>query len=291
MAIDKRDITTSPRILQIQRKKKRRNRILFIVILILLIILIIGLSYLSNHRKLIISNITVEGTHIIDSNDIKNKVQESLNGKYVYLFAKRNVFIYPKFKIEKDLKINFPRIENLSVKLDGLNNLKVVISERTGSYIYCGASVPTEYTNIGDNCFFINSDGYIFDRAPYFSGNVYFKFYVPIKDQENPLGQYVLDTENFRDMINFIDGLFELGFTPVSVVLNDENNFFINLESRSDGGEPQILFKKENDINTIFSNLSAAISNTEFRNQIFTKYSMLLYIDLRFNNKVLYKFK
>jgi cell division septal protein FtsQ len=291
MATDKRDITTSPRILQIQRKRKKRNRILFMVIFILLIVFIIGLSYLSNYHKVIISNITVEGTHIIDSNDVKNKVQENLNGKYIYLFAKRNVFIYPKFKIEKDLKKNFPRIENLSVKLDGLNNLKVVIDERTGSYIYCGASVPAEYTNIGDNCFFINSDGYIFDVAPYFSGNIYFKFYVPIKDQENPLGQFVLDTENFRDIINFIDGLADLGFVPISVVLNDENNFSINLESRPDGGEPQILFKKDNDINTIFSNLSAAMNNIEFKNQIFTKYSSLLYIDLRFNNKVLYKFK
>lgn len=291
MAKDKRDIITSPRIVELQRARKKRNRIFFLVFFILFVGLIVGLSYLSSYHRVVISDIVVEGTHIIDSNDVKNKIKDDISGKYLYLFAKSNVFIYPKSYLEKDLKKTFPRIEKLSIKIEGLNNLKVVIGERTGSYMYCGANVPTEATNIGDNCYFINSDGYIFDKSPYFSGNIYFKFYIPIENQDDPLGQHVLDPANFRSMINFIDGLVDLGLDPVSVVMNDENNYFFNLRSRPDGGEPQILFKKENEINTIFGNLSVAMKNKDFKNQIFSKYSTLLYIDLRFNNKVLYKFQ
>ena len=291
MAKDKRDITTSPRIVELKRMRKKRNRFFFIIFFVLFIGLVIGLSYLSNYKKVVISNIVVEGTHIIDSNEVRNQIQKDLSGKYLYLFSKNNVFIYPKFFIEKNLKSTFPRIDDLSIRLDGLNTLKVNIGERTGSYMYCGGSMPTDSILKGDNCYFINNDGYIFDVAPYFSGNIYFKFYAPLTNSENPLGQSVLEKENFRQIIAFYDGLLEMGLHPVSVSFEDEERYTFHLLQRPDGVEPEVLFKKENDTKTIFDNLALAMKKEEFRNQIISKYSTLSYIDLRFDNKVLYKFQ
>lgn len=291
MAKGKRDITTSPRIVELKRMRKKRNRIFFFVFFILFIGLVLSLSYLSSYKKVVIADIVVEGTHIIDSNEVKYQIQKDLSGKYLYLFAKNNVFIYPKFFIEKNLKSTFPRIQDLSIRLDGLNTLKVSINERTGSYMYCGSSMPEDNILKGDNCYFINTDGYIFDVAPYFSGNIYFKFYVPLTESDNPLGQSVLEKENFRQIISFYDGLQEMGLNPVSVTLDDEERYSFHLLQRPDGGEPEILFKKENDIKTIFDNLALAMKKEEFRNQIISKYSTLSYIDLRFDNKVLYKFQ
>ena len=74
MAKDKRDIITSPRIVELQRARRKRNRILYSIIFILFIGLVVGLSYLSGYKKVVISNIVIEGTHIIDSNEVKNKI-------------------------------------------------------------------------------------------------------------------------------------------------------------------------------------------------------------------------
>ena len=288
---DKRGITTSPKIVEMAHKRKKRNIRLSILFFILFISIIAGLSYLSNYNKIVIKNIVVNGTHIIDNNEVDRRIKEDLAGKYIYLFAKNNSFIYPKTFLEKDLKITFPRIETLEIKLDGLNTLIVNIGERTGSYMYCGADLPEKNEDIGENCYFINSDGYIFDIAPYFSGNIYFKFYIPLDATAEILGQNVMDKENFHQIISFMDGLIELGLDPVSVTMVNEESYAFHLKARSDGTEPKILFKKENELSTIFNNLASAMKKQEFKDEIMTKLDKLLYIDLRFSNKVLYKFQ
>jgi hypothetical protein len=43
-------------------------------------------------------------------------------------------------------------------------------------------------------------------------------------------------------------------------------------------------------LDIILDNLSVSMGKPEFANDIHSKYDTLLYIDLRFDNKVLYKF-
>ncbi len=291
MANDKRNITTSPRILELKRKQHLRTRRMVIIYSLLFLALITGLSFLSSFHRLLITNIVVEGTHIIDGGEVRDRVFSDMQGKYLYLFTKQNSFIYPKSFIVKDLRATFPRIEDLNIRLEGINTIHVVITERTGSYLWCGASVPVDASDVGDNCYFVNSDGYIFDRAPYFSGNIYFKFYIPLADSSEPLNKNVLEPELFRPIISFVDGLTELGFHPISVVLTDPENYAFHLAPRPSGGEPEVMFKQDNDLTEIFTNLASAMKNPDFKNEMLSKQSTLLYIDLRFKNKVLYKFQ
>ena len=288
---NRRDITTSPRVQELRRARMKRRRVVFLIFIILFIGVVIGLSYLSHQPKLTISNIKVEGTHIIDSMDIEQSVNDHMSGNFIYLFSKKNSFLYPKSKIEKDLQKKFTRIKNLSIKLEGLNTLKIVIDERIGSYMYCGDSIPESASELGENCYFVNSDGYIFDVAPYFSGDIYFKFYIPLTNTQDILSQQILDPKEFREIISFVDGLTELGLDPVSVVMSDKDRYSFHLRQNSNSIYPEILFKEDNDLATIFGNFSAAMQNPDFKNEIFSRYSSLSYIDLRFDNKVLYKFQ
>ena len=54
---------------------------------------------------------------------------------------------------------------------------------------------------------------------------------------------------------------------------------------------PKIIFKNDNDLENILSNLVTAMNKSEFANEVNSKYSILQYIDLRFKSKVLYKFQ
>jgi hypothetical protein len=286
---DKRDIITSPRMIELSRKKRKRRNIILIVIFILFIGLIVGLSYLSSYSKLVISDIKVEGTHIIDQDSVKELVEKDLSGNYLRLFKKANTFIYPSGKIHSDIMKNFPRTDKLEIKRVGFRGLSINITERSGSYLWCGSDIPKETSKIGDDCYFLNTDGYIFDKAPYFSGDVYFKFYVSLGEGVAPLGAKVLPPEIFKPMINFIDNVTSLGLHPVSLVMSDEIQYELYL-AHTTTSNPKILFNKESDLPTIFTNLSAAYSKPEFKKEVIDKYSTLNYIDLRFKNKVLYKF-
>lgn len=285
-----RDIPTSPRILEIKHKR-RIQRIRFSVVFFLFIITVcFACSFYSFNPRININKIKITGTHIVDENEIRESIDNNLHGKYLYIFSKSNSFIYPKGKIYSDLINNFTRIESLSVNLDGLNTLIIDIKERDGSYLYCGVEVPKDKSEIGENCYFINNDGYIFDKAPYFSGNVYFKYYVDIKNN-NPLGKYIMETNHFHNTVRLIDGIRGLGFNVIYLVMREDgvNSLYLNFENGNTS--PVILFKDDMDFDTLLNNLTLSMGKKEFVDEINTKYNKLLYIDLRFKNKVLYKFE
>ncbi|HLP86386.1 MAG TPA: hypothetical protein VK153_00715 [Candidatus Paceibacterota bacterium] len=287
-----RDIPTSPRALEIKRNRRVRKMRWFVVYLLLIGSLIWGLSLLSKDRHIVISNIIVNGTHVINQDDVKNEINKILSGKYVYLFPKANSFIYPHKKIYNNLLLSFPRIESLKVDRGNLQTINVDIKERTGSFLYCGVNIPENKNDIGENCYFVNNDGFIFDKAPYFSGNVYFKYYMALPDGVvNPLGNQMTTEEEFHKIARFVDGVESLGFKPIYLFRDVDKTDYLYLDNGTNSTGPKVMFKNDDDLEEVFDNLSIAMAKKEFADEINSKYNTLLYIDLRFPNKVLYKFQ
>lgn len=287
-----KDIPTSPRIIEIRHNRRVKKIRLIILFFIFFIFLIGALAFFSGDKKVVIDNVVVTGNHIIDKEDIEKEVYKNISGRYIYLFSRNNSFIYPHNRIYNSLLVTFPRIEKLSIYRDNLKTLHVDISERTGSYLYCGANLPEDKDEVGENCYFVNNDGFIFDTAPYFSGNIYFKFYTLFEsDLKNPLGQQMMDIDDFHNLARFIDQIMILGFKPIYIVKDKDGTNYLYLNHQASGTMPKIIFKNEADLNIIYENLSLAMRKKEFALEINSKYNTLLYIDLRFKNKVLYKFQ
>jgi hypothetical protein len=200
-----RDILTSPRVEEIKRTKRKANIRLSVLFFVLGIVCIVGLSFLSNYKKMTINIVVVNGTRIINQSDIQDFVESSMSGKYMYLFNRHNSFIYPHDTIYDGLLKKFTRIEKLSLNVKNVNTLEIYIKERSGSYMWCGEKIPDNEKDLGDNCYFVNDDGYIFDNAPYVSGNLYFKYYLPLVNKNNVLGSQMLSPELFHDIIRLTD--------------------------------------------------------------------------------------
>jgi hypothetical protein len=286
-----RDILTSPRIEDMKRKRRARRMRLSILIFMLLASLVGALAYFSGNFHVTLNKVAVTGTRIINSPDIEATVREEISGKYLRLFSRADTLIYPKKRIYRDLFVKFLRIEKLSIYRDNWNTLHIDIKERAGSFLYCGSALPQSPSDVGENCYFINNDGYIFDKAPYFSGNIYFKYYMPLAvDDGTVLGQQMLAPEAFHKLARFIDGIEALSFKPIYLVVEPDGMNSLYLNHSQSNTSPKIVYKNDNDLNTILDNLSISMKQKEFANEINQKYATLLYIDLRFDNKVLYKF-
>lgn len=287
-----KDIPTSPRVIEIRHNRRVRKIRLFVLISILFFSIIGALAFFSGNKNVDIDKVVVTGNHIIDKEDIEKEIYKNISGKYVYLFSRSNSFIYPHKKIYNSLLVTFPRIEKLSIYRDNLKTLHVDIFERTGSYLYCGATLPENKNEVGENCYFVNNDGLIFDQAPYFSGNVYFKFYLPFESHNGiPLGQQIIDIDDFHHLAGFIDKVTALGFKPIYIIEDKDGTNFLYLNHNQNDTIPKIIFKGDDDLDVIYDNLSLAMKKKEFVSEINSKYNTLLYIDLRFKNKVLYKFQ
>ncbi|MFA6251024.1 MAG: FtsQ-type POTRA domain-containing protein [Candidatus Paceibacterota bacterium] len=287
-----KDIPTSPRIKEIRHKRRVRRIRRCVFFFVLFIGIVIGLSYLSGERHTTIDKIVVTGTHIIYQDDIEKEARIHISGKYLHLFHKNNSFIYPENKIYKNLISKFPRIEKLSITRDGQKTLHIDIVERTGKYLYCGASLPLEKEQVGENCYFVNNDGLIFDKAPYFSGNIYFKYYMALDSNiTDPLAKQMLQIDDFHKLARFIDGVTYLLFKPIYIVLAPDGTYTLYLDHEVSATTPTIIFKKSDDLEVLLDNLTLAMQKKEFADEINSKYNTLLYIDLKFKNKVLYKFQ
>lgn len=287
-----RDILTSPQI-EAMLQKRRTYRLRLASLLFVFIIVFIGaLAYLSSYRSFTIHTINISGTRIINKESVEDAVRQKLSGRYFHLFARSNRLLYPKNALYKDLRLQFPRIETINIADKGLQTIDISITERAGSFLYCGANIPEVSSQIGENCYFINNDGYIFDKAPYFSGNVYFKYYRDIPSVgDNPLGAQFMDPEIFHSLVRFVDGINAIGFKSNTLVAHTDGLYTLYLDHSPQDTNPVIMFKKGNNLETILDNLSISMAKEEFAKDIHTKYSSLLYIDLRFTNKVLYKFQ
>jgi hypothetical protein len=284
----KRSILHSPHIEELKKRKRRilRNKILFFIFCFLLIL--IGSVFLSRWKKLNIENIQISGNKVIESQSIEKIVKENLSGHYLWFFPKTNFLLYPKKNIQNKLADQFKRLSEISIKLDNIKTLEINVTEREAKYTWCGAIIP-ELNNNEQKCYFIDSDGYIFDEAPYFSGNVYFRFYGNDGfDAENPSGTYFLK-DKFIEITAFEDALEKLELNPMAFYLDKDGEADILLSSESANG-PKIIFKIDSDYQKMAENLQAAISTEPLQTKLKSNFSSLLYIDLRFGNKVYYKF-
>lgn len=281
----------SPRIKELKKSHRKRNFGVALLYIVSFIILIVGLSLFFRIKGLQFDQIEISGNKVINKEEIEEVLREELKGNYFFLFPKSNSLIYPRVKIYNKLIFTFPRIENLFIYTEKLKTLKIEIEERAGYYLYCGSEPPEENQKVGENCYFVDQNGYIFDRAPYFSGNIYFKYYKDLGEETlGPSGLNLMKKEEFERLNNFIEGTKGLEFNPTHLFIDFNNTGYLYLEEGKNQTSPKIIFKNEENLDKTLENLTLAMKEIEFKDEIIKGYDNLLYIDTRFKDKVLYKF-
>ncbi|MFH1200802.1 MAG: hypothetical protein V1484_00525 [bacterium] len=281
----KRSVLNSPRLLEL---KKHRRRAVFKKIFLSLFGLLAIFSllvYLSRLNSLNINEVKILGDKVTDTEVIKKIVEEQISGKYLWLFPKTNIFFYPQNTIKNELQDKFKRLNNVNLSIKNNKVLELSLTERVAKYTWCGIVSPP--TKLGDQpCYFMDENGYIFDEAPYFSGTVYFKFY-GVQSESS------FSKQNFKQLIAFKDVLLSLGLKPMALYITNNGEVEIFLSRGVSSvltSEPKIIFKIEADFQNVIENLETALNTEPLKSKFKNKYSSLLYIDLRFGNKVYDKF-
>lgn len=274
----------------VQKKRQKAKRMSLLIFLIIACVLG-GVVYISRLPSLKISSIEVIGNKVIDKEDVIQIATEVLSGNYAFVFPKNNFLLYPSRDLLNELENSFPRAEYVSTKLEG-QKLVVELKERGGRFLWCG-DVPVQ-DSTDEECYFADGRGYIFDKAPYFSDNVYLKIYgVRQSPKEGIVGSKVLTEESFLKVVNLRAVLYEKGVNSIALYLKEDGDYEFFLAHSSDEGvtKPKILFSKNSDFVTVANNLISALGNEPLKTDFKDKYSSLLYLDARFDNKVFFKFK
>jgi len=265
-------------------QKERKRYVAWTIVWIFVIALVIaGLAWGSGDSHVVVQNIVVKGNDVVHSDDIESLVREHISGKYFYLFHKDNIALFPKSQIEQSLYSAFPHIYNVDIYRDSFTEVSIEISERQPDALWCSPVkevIEGEEGNFKRECYFIDNTGFVFAKAPYFSGHVFFEWHIP-NDGDEPIGSHLLDKKMFSELMAFKNSLTELGLKPIMIRAEEESqgDYILTME---DGVE--IFFNEEQETSVLLDNLDSVLTalpeNKEFE-----------YIDLRFGNKVFYRAK
>lgn len=239
--------------------------------------------YIPSLPSLQIKNIIVRGNKVLTEDEIKQKVGEELSGKYLRVFPKTNVFLYPQKIVEGDLPAAFPRIASVSANLDTERILTISLTEREPFALWCGRDI-TE-VSADDPCAYIDDQGFVFAKAPHFSENAYFEFYGKgILPEGNPIGHDFLPLASYQNILKIKERLESFRASPVKIAVADDGS----AEFTEKGGY-SIRFNIDDSLASLEANMQAVFREKKWGNT--ASAGSLEYLDFRFGNKVYYKYK
>ena len=262
-------------------RKLRRKRLILkaIVVGVIFTAIFAGIVAFFRIPYLQVDKIEISGNNLINSDDLIKKIKTNLEGKYFGLFPKANIFLIPKDKILAELTEEFKRIKKISLDKKYFGVIAVKIEERSNAVLFCEK----------EDCAYVDENGFVFEKAPYFSGAVFLK----IIEQRNSdsggnakaidkyLGTSLIAENEFKKILEFAGLINKIGGGVSEVILKKENIYeFYTQEGW------KIILNDKNEPQSAYLNLITALDSN-----IKDKRPKLDYIDLRLGNKIYFKYK
>lgn len=271
------------RVLKSGEKTKNSRTRLFSwkkVLIILSILFFLGLViFLLRQPKLQITNVEVVGTTVLDNEDISQSVKDQLVGRRLWLFPRTSVFLINEKGIGQNLKKQFSRIETVSIKRTSGHTLTISISEFRALYLWC---IPS-----GEDCYFMDKQGVVYTPAPVFSGTAYPK--VITGDSLKDLPFNVMSETEVNRIATLYSRLSDINIVPILFKNVSEREMEIDfLHNKTIA---KVLIDPTIDTETSLDYLFSGIRTQPLSGLFASSEKKLLYIDVRFSNKVVYKFE
>jgi len=249
--------------------------------------LIILIVILFTHTNLNITNVEINGIKFIDKQIIKKEINSYLNNNYLFIFKKRNIFLFNKNELVKQLKSKFI-FDELFIALQK-KQITIHLTERTSQLLWITNDIiyvvdlngivvrelsaveleilDTEISNPS----IMTKDKRRLDELPIFLDKNNLKINI---------GDSVLKETEIVSIIEFHEHLKNQGIEFTETKIDRLAGKWIGVETK-DGYD--ILFDATADINNQAMNLK-----TILQEKIDDK-SKLNYIDLRFGDHVYFK--
>jgi len=250
-----------------------------------------GVSLASYLPQFSIERIEVNGTNDTRPELVRAFVATRLWDGSLPFFSKSNIFLYPRAEIEAALKESFPRVENVEVSRESLlaSAIAVSIEERKAFARWCASSRTAFMVESTDSCFVLDSKGFVFAPAsttPSFETQYVFEGSLPATS--SPIGETYLPGR-FAGALALLERLGQSGFSPENISVESEQDFTVELSPRLPAGRQgfEIRATFGTDVSSLVKNLELVLASEALRG----KEGELEYIDLRFGNRVYYKFK
>lgn len=234
-----------------------------------------GFVALSHASFLRVEQVTVLGTETLSPQKIEEIARGQIAGAYGYLFARDNIFIYPKSGVTTRIGEYSPSIKTVEVEAKDFHTIEITVVERSPKALWCEAI-----------CFFMDEDGVVYEPASSFSAPVYVSYEGKATILEKgALPKQYLSVEDFRALSALVDALAQTQAPQkIDRVVVDKNG---DVRARFESGFT-LLFVLKDDGGDVYERFTLALKADPFDGRSINDFE---YLDLRFGDKLYYKRK
>ena len=256
--------------------KKRKKKITLTLVYFACSIALLGIIVLVLRADFFqISKLEVLGTATLNAEEMAEVGLNSLSGHFFYVIPKSNILFYSSQSIRDYLLEKYKKIDTLDIKRKAFSTLGIYIMEKSATALVCdGFHDDGEAEN---TCYFVDKDGYIYEKAPDFSYGVYTHYYISNNDAKNIIGTKFIDSKTFGDLQNFVKSIKDAGIPIVGLLVGEKGSYELYLKNK-DGSEAVVYFDDRIPFEKTSSNLIVFWDNK----------TIFDYINLRFGNNIFY---
>ncbi len=265
------------------RVRRRRVKLAIALCIFLAIaVLIFGVSYVSYLPQLSVQRVAVSGTKTVDREEIENFAEDLLGSSRTFL-SRRNIFLYPRQAIEKEVTATFPRIKSAHASRASLmaTTLDIRIEEREEYALWC--LTPQADASDTSQCYQMDQDGFIFaplDLASTSLSSVYiFSGGLSTSTSEELVGR-VFAEGHLPGLLALLTQLGQAGFAAKGLTVESDQDISVPLTRGY-----YLKASYGQDAGALTRNLQLILNSDALKG----KESEIEYIDLRFGNRVYYK--
>ncbi|HEY4527227.1 MAG TPA: hypothetical protein VJK53_05300, partial [Candidatus Paceibacterota bacterium] len=259
--------------------------------IILVLFLCLGgvVSYASHQPTFTVQKFVARGTTHVSPEKVETYAMEAIQDDKFHFFATDNIFLYAPKQLAAHIVAEFPRIKGVRVQKESLfsTTVNIDITEREPYAKWCrgGNLEMTESFLTSRECYVMDDSGLVFARtsgrekaatAYVFSGGI-----ASSTAGGSPVG-HPFAPSRMAGVLALLQLLQDRGFKPIGAEVENAQDFSIPLEhsfsiKASFGANAEDLIK----------NLTLVMESERLKG----RESEIEYIDLRFGNKVYFKFK
>lgn len=253
-------------------------------IVIALCCLVWTVSYLSYLPRYNVETITVAGASHVAPSAVTAFVDSTIHPLSHPFFSPSNIFLYHPAALAAAISTRFPWILSTKISRDSLlsTHVSIALVERSSFALWCQSPSASSTP-----CYEMDTSGLIF--APIDAqGNItratsyIFTGGLPTQaDLASPIGD-VFAAQHFADVLSLLQYLALDGLSPTGANILNDTDYTVPL---SGGYYLKISFGQHAEV--VAKNLQLILSSDALKN---TR-NQLLYVDLRFGDRVYYKLK
>lgn len=274
------------------KKKERKQKLaVALALFAVAVAVLLGIfAWMATSSVFQIKNIEIRGNEMFSGDELMQAIRKDISGKYFFLFPRSSIFFYPESMIKKEIQNSFPRFKNATFYISDARVLVVSLSERDPSALWCGIKMLSSV--IDETCYYVDDSGFVFGKAPTFSGVAYMKFYGKGNlKPEDPIGGYFVSGDIFKKIFDIHEILIKYDKNISNVFLNDEGTLQFSGTKKC-----KILFDIEQPLASFETNIDAVFSSSDWAHGSAepsekSPCDQLEYLDFRFGNKVYYREK